>query len=71
MAADPALALVAIWRLEDFEWGALEVQEWFPYKYVGEKITMLPKKLPLVRRSASCAKVREGGRLEVLLRYRV
>lgn len=49
----------------EIDWEVMADQECFPYSYEDGKITVLPEKPPLVRRSASGSEVHEGGGLEV------
>lgn len=65
MEVDRAFALVAIEQLKENDWKTFENHEWLPYNYDEGMIMVLPAELPLVHRSISCTKVREGGQLEV------
>lgn len=69
MMVNPVLALVANGRLTEIDLKTLKDQELFPYNYDKGKIMVLPAEPPLVRCSASGAKKREGGQLEVKPRY--
>lgn len=70
MVLDPVLALVAIGRLTETHWEAVEDHDWFSYNYEDGKIMLLPEEPPWVRRSVSGFEEREGGRLEIRPKYR-
>lgn len=70
MAVDPILPFVATGRLVEIDLEAMADQDWLSYSYEDGRIMVLPEQLPLVRCSASGAKVHEGGRLEIRPKYR-
>lgn len=61
--------MVAIGRLIEIEWEAMVDQDRFRYNDENGRIMVFPEERLLVRRSASGAEVREGGRHEIRPMY--
>lgn len=70
MAANPVLAIIAVARLLEINWCALDDQEWFSYNYLEGKNMARSAEPPMVCRSARGTEVREEGCAEVKPKYR-